>query len=334
MSRKAERVLTLLEALQDRPAATGPELAARLGVDVRTLRRDVEALRGLGIPVEGQRGGGGGYRLRPGYRIPPLMFTADEAATVALGLIAARRDGLDADTALAKVRRVLPDAVRIRVEALEDTLRFTGDAAAAVAADPAPPPARHPADASSPTAGGDRRGALGERLLALGEAARRGRRVHARYTDSRGATSDREFSPFGVVAHFGRWYVPGFDHGRGEERALRADRFGDVRIGAPGQPAPPAFDAAAFVARALARVPWLHEVEFVVHAAPIAVAERFPPHLAELSPSPEGTLVRMRADSLDWVAGLLAGAGHPFTLLSPAPLRDAVHALANRLARA
>ena len=87
----------------------GAELAARLGVDVRTVRRDVVALRDLGIPVEGERGRGGSYRLRPGYRVPPLMFTPGEAAAVALGLMAARRLGLESDDALAKVRRVLPD---------------------------------------------------------------------------------------------------------------------------------------------------------------------------------------------------------------------------------
>ena len=88
---KTDRVLLLLEALQDRASATGPELAATLGVDVRTIRRDIVALRDLGIPVEGERGRGGSYRLRPGYRVPPLMFTPGEAAAVALGLMAARR---------------------------------------------------------------------------------------------------------------------------------------------------------------------------------------------------------------------------------------------------
>src|SRR6185503_9069919 len=100
---KTDRVLQLLEALQDRPSATGPELAQRLGVDVRTVRRDIVALRDLGIPVEGERGRGGSYRIRPGYRVPPLMFTGREAAAVALGLMAARRLGIEADGALTKV---------------------------------------------------------------------------------------------------------------------------------------------------------------------------------------------------------------------------------------
>ena len=122
-------LLQLLDLLQSRPSLTGPEAAARLGVDRRTVRRYVAALQDLGIPVEGERGVGGGYRLRPGYRLPPLMLDADEAAVVALGLAAARRLGLgdaaSADAALAKIRRVLPDALRRRVEALDDVLGFT-----------------------------------------------------------------------------------------------------------------------------------------------------------------------------------------------------------------
>src|SRR4051812_13730327 len=223
---KAERVLALLEALQDRPFATGPELAASLGVDVRTLRRDIAALRSLGIPVEGERGRGGSYRLRPGYRVPPLMFTTGEAVAVALGLMAARRLGLEADGALAKVRRALPERMRGGVEALQTTLGFTDSV------DPSPPD--------------------GETLLALADAARRQRKVEASYTDSAGRTTNREFSPYGVVAHAGRWYVPAHDCERETIRCLRADRAASVHlITAPGVPAPPDFDAIAFVSRSL-----------------------------------------------------------------------------------
>jgi predicted DNA-binding transcriptional regulator YafY len=303
---KTDRVLELLEALQDRPSASGPELAARLGVDVRTLRRDVESLRGLGIPVEAERGRGGGYRLRPGYRMPPLMLTAAEATTVALGLIAARHDGLDAAGALAKIRRILPERVSARVEALEQTLAFT----------------RPGHDAAAPA---------GESLLLLADAARRGRRVSARYTASDGASSERELSPYGLVAHAGRWYVPAFDHGRGEPRALRADRFGAVRLGGAGRPPEPDFDAVAFVSRTLARVPWTHAVEVVLDVPLERARERFPATLAELEPAGEATLLRMRAESLDWVAGLLAGAGFAFTIRRPEALRDSVRTLAQRL---
>jgi predicted DNA-binding transcriptional regulator YafY len=306
---KTDRVLELLEALQDRASATGPELAARLGVDTRTVRRDVQSLRDLGIPVEAERGPAGGYRLRPGYRMPPLLFTTAEATVVALGLLAAGRDGLDAGGALAKLHRVLPDRVRLRVEALEQTLQVT-----AAPRSTAPPRSDH--------------------LLLLAEAVVRGRRVHATYTAGDGHQSERELSPYGLVAHSGRWYVPAHDHGRREPRALRADRFGAVRLGGPGEPPPEAFDAVAFVSRTLARVPWAHEVEVMLDAPLAAVSARFPPAVAELEAAGERTLLRMRAESLDWVAGLLAGAGCDFTVRRPAALRAALRALARRLQNA
>ena len=303
---KSERVLTVLEALQDRASLAGPELARRLGVDSRTVRRDVASLRALGIPVEAERGPAGGYRLRPGYRMPPLMLTAAEATAVALGLIAARRDGLDADGALAKIGRVLPERVRLRVEALEQTLGFTG----------------RPSEATPPR---------GDNLLLLADAARRGRRVRARYTASDGTESERELSPYGVVSHHGRWYVPAYDHRRDAPRALRADRFSNVRMGGRGVAPPPGFDTVEFVSRTLARVPWSHEVEVLLRTTPDAAAERFPATLAELDPEGEGTRLRMRAESLDWVAGLLAGAGCDFEIRRPDGLRNAVRALAERL---
>jgi predicted DNA-binding transcriptional regulator YafY len=302
---RTDRVLVLLEALQDRPSATGPELAERLGVDVRTVRRDITALRDLGIPVEGERGRGGSYRLKPGYRVPPLMFTSAEAASVALGLMAACRLGIDTESALAKVRRALPDRTRLGVEALEHTLGFTGEL------DAAPPDP--------------------EALLAISEAVRRGRRVRARYTDSAGAESARELSPYGLVAHNGRWYVPAYDHLREDLRALRADRFCRIELAGRGEPPPPDFDAIAFVSRALARVPWTHEIEVVLHTTPAIAERRFPPTLAELEPHPDGTLLRLRADSLDWAAGLLAAAGCDFTVHHPDALRAALRRLAKRL---
>lgn len=303
---KAARVLALLEALQNQPSITGPELATRLGVDVRTVRRDVVSLQDLGIPVEAERGPAGGYRLRPGYRMPPLMLTPAEATAVALGLLAARRDGLDADGALAKIRRVLPEQVRQRVEALEQTLSFT-----ATGHEPMPP--------------------KGENLLLLADAALRGRRVHVVYVASDGTTSERELSPYGVVAHRGRWYVPSHDHDRDAPRALRADRFRSVRLQGAGRSPPANFDAVDFVSRTLARVPWTHEVEVVLHTPLAVAARRFPPTLAELEPLGEHTVLRMRAESLDWVAGVLAGAGCAFSIRRPDELRSSVRTLADRL---
>src|SRR5918994_1801138 len=119
MASPTSRLLELLELLQAQPLTTGREIADRLGVDARTVRRYVGLLQRLGIPIEGQRGVGGGYRIRPGYRLPPLMLGDDEAVAVVLGLLAARGSAA-VDGALAKINRVLPSTLRRQVEALED----------------------------------------------------------------------------------------------------------------------------------------------------------------------------------------------------------------------
>ena len=130
MPTPASRLLEVLELLQSRPVASGREIADHLGVDGRTVRRYIDNLQELGIPVEGQRGVGGGYRLQPGYRLPPLMLSDDEVVMVVIGLAAARRLGLDAggdhpESALEKIHRVLPTTLRRRVEALEAAVAFT-----------------------------------------------------------------------------------------------------------------------------------------------------------------------------------------------------------------
>jgi predicted DNA-binding transcriptional regulator YafY len=302
---RTDRVLKLLEVLQDRPSATGPELARELQTDTRTIRRDITALRDLGIPIEGERGRGGSYRIKPGYRVPPLMFTPKEAAAVALGLMAAKRLGIETESALTKVRRVLPDRLRLPVEALEQTLGFTDQNT------PDPPDA--------------------ETLLALADAARRGRRLKIRYTDSQGESSTREITPWGVVAHRGRWYAAAFDHGRETPRTIRADRTKDVMPMGTGQRAPGGFDPTDFVSRSLASVPWQHGVEVLLHTDYETALERFPPTLAGLEETPDGVVLRLRADSLDWAAGLLAGANYDFTIREPPALKDAVRRIARRL---
>lgn len=135
------RLLTILELLQARQQLSGAELAARLEVDRRTVRRYITMLHDLGIPIEATPGRYGGYRLRPGYKIPPLIFNEDEAAALVIGLLAARRIGLANATpavegALAKIERVLPPAVRERVTHLDEAVAL--DLAPAVRAAPSP----------------------------------------------------------------------------------------------------------------------------------------------------------------------------------------------------
>jgi predicted DNA-binding transcriptional regulator YafY len=128
VSHPTTRVLAMLELLQARRQLSGAELAAGIGVDQRTVRRYALRLADLGIPVTAERGRYGGYRLLPGYRLPPLMLTDDEAAAVVIGLLAAERLGQPVagiTTALAKIQRVLPTALSERVAALRQTLGFT-----------------------------------------------------------------------------------------------------------------------------------------------------------------------------------------------------------------
>jgi len=307
------RLLELLEILQAQPLTTGREIAQRLGIDARTVRRYVEALQALDIPVEGQRGVGGGYRIRPGYRLPPLMLNDDEAVAVVLGLIGARGSALGSgdepvDGALAKILRVLPAQLRTQVVALEQTLGFT-----------APPPS------GAPVSGGV--------ALLLADAIRRRRRVHTAYRSFSGELSRRDLSPLGLVVHAGRWYLAAHDHGRDDLRTFRVDRMtGAVVADQPAIAPPDGFDAVGHVSLSLARVPWTWEVEVLLDLPVDAAAGRLPPTLAELAQAGDQTLLRMRVNTLEWMAGVLAGLGCAFTIRRPDELRASVQALSERLA--
>ncbi len=312
MASPTSRLLELLELLQTRPLTTGREIADRLGIDARTARRYVGVLQELGIPVEGQRGVGGGYRIRPGYRLPPLMLGDEEAVAVVLGLLATRGSTADGapdavDGALAKINRVLPATLRRQVEALEETLGFTSTKGAA------------PADAAA--------------VLLLADAIRRRRRLQIAYRTFAGEESERELSPHGLVVHAGRWYLAAFDHLRDDLRTFRVDRIWRTELAeAASVPPPDGFDAVAHVTRSLARVPWKWEVEVLLDLPADEAARRIPATLAELVDDPDGTLLRMRVGSLDWMASVLAGLGCGFTIRRPDELRTSVRDLAAQLA--
>jgi predicted DNA-binding transcriptional regulator YafY len=307
------RLLELLELLQAQPLLTGRDIADRLGVDRRTARRYIAALQDLGIPIEGQRGVGGGYRIRPGFRLPPLMLTDDEAVVVALGTLAAGRLGLtgsaeSVDGALAKIHRVLPDALRRRVEALEETLDFTSSA---------------------------RQGApvKGETVLVLADAIRRRRRLRMTYRAFSGDQTRRELSPHGLVVHSGRWYLAGYDHLREDLRTFRVDRMLRLRVlDGAADDQPDGFDAVAYVSTSLARVPWGWDVEVTLDLPLDEAVRRVPATLAELVDEEGTTVLRMRADSLDWAANVLARLGCLFSIRKPDELRTSIRALADRLA--
>ena len=229
MATPTSRLLVLLELLQAQPLITGREIGERLDIGPRTVRRYIAALEELGIPVEGQRGVGGGYRIRPGYRLPPLMLSDDEAVVVSLGLLAARRLGLDSETAARRGR------ARRRSTASSPP-RCAGRSRRSRRRSASRRP-RWPARRCRAT-----------RCCELADAIRRRRRVRLTYRSHEGERSERRLSPYGLVVHSGRWYLAAYDHGRDDLRTFRVDRISRVRARRRRAPRPPAgFDAVAYV---------------------------------------------------------------------------------------
>ncbi|NUO99914.1 MAG: YafY family transcriptional regulator [Nonomuraea sp.] len=318
MSRPTGRVLTLLELLQSGGTRTVAELADRLGVEGRTVRRYVDQLVDLDVPVESVRGRYGGYRLAPGYRLPPLMLSDDEALAVLLGLVAGRRAGLTtaertaSETASAKIRRVLPKHVAHRLDTLMEALAFTDE----------------PGAFDTPDAGV---------LLTVADAVRHRRPVSIRYTGRDGRRGERTLHPYGIVAHAGRWYVTGHDASVGEDRTFRLDRIADART-LPGSFEPPEGpEPAERVLSGFATAAYRHEVTLRIQGTVEQIRARLPASVArveECGPAAgEGWLrVELRAERLDWLPPVLASLDRPFVIERPGELRDLVLALAGRLA--
>ncbi|MFF7789022.1 WYL domain-containing protein [Streptomyces sp. NPDC007991] len=323
MPRPTGRVLTLLELLQSGGTRTVAELADRLGVEGRTVRRYVGQLIDLDVPVESVRGRYGGYRLAPGYRLPPLMLSDDEALAVLLGLLAGRRSGLTAaqhtanETASAKIRRVLPKHIARRLDTLLESLAFT----------------EQPGEPGTPDAGV---------LLTIADAVRHRRPVSIRYTDRDGRRSERTLHAYGIVAHAGRWYATGKDARIGEDRTFRLDRIADARTLPGSFEAPVGPGPAQRVLSALATAAYRHEVTLRIHGtveqirahlpAAIACLEEHEPAAGQGRATERWLRVELRAERLDWLPPVLASLDRPFVIERPAELRDLVTALADRLA--
>lgn len=312
MARPTARVLALLEILQAGGDFTVADLAGRLDVDERTVRRYAAHLTDLGIPVQARRGRYGGYRLAPGYKLPPLMLTDEEAVAVILGLVAATRAGLTttegaaAQSATAKIRRVLPTALARRIESLLATVDFTEQARR-----PSPPGI--------------------EVLLTLAEAARHQQPVAIMYTTWRGQTGERRLDPYGLVFHAGRWYLTGHDHERSAVRTFRLDRIAAAHA-TPGRFDVPAdFDPTTQVLAGLAAVPYTHDVQVILHTSLALARRRITPSTGALVEVPGGVRLTVRVERLAGAAQMLAGLGWPFTVERPDALNDEVRALAARL---
>lgn len=313
MPRPTARVFALLEILQRGGSRTVRELADELDVDERTVRRYIEHLRELDIPVVGTRGRYGGYHLASGRRMSPLMLTEDQALALVLGLMAAQRSGLVASAppaveAAARVLRALPETSARRVDAVLENVGLSA-----------------PAISST--------GTENRVLLMVASAARERRPIWFEYTARDGHRSSRTLQPYGIVAHEGRWYVTGHDSAHGEVRIFRLDRISSPTLLSGAFDPPEGFDPVAAVLDGLAATPWRYDVSVRIRAGSDELRRRLPAAAVRVEDAgPSGwSRVRIRAERLDWVAALLAGIEHEMVIETPAELRAQLRELAARL---
>jgi predicted DNA-binding transcriptional regulator YafY len=310
MPTPTNRVLALLELLQNADELTGIELARQLEVDSRTLRRYITRLQDMGVPVQSVRGRYGAYRLMPGSKLPPLILTDPEAVAVSVGLLFARQLGLadmvaGAHSAQAKLERVMPPTLRNKLRAISNAVQL---------------------ELSQPVAS-----LHSESLLEMSTAAQDRYRVRLRYQAANQEVSEREFDCYGLAWRSGRWYAVGQCHLRGGLRSFRLDRILSVTPLAVSFLAPFDFDAVRHLALGLATMPRTHAIVVRLKTSlAMAQAELFDA-IGVFRPVEDAVMLYSQADDLPWFARQLARVSFDFEVLEPPELRDAITVCAQRL---
>jgi predicted DNA-binding transcriptional regulator YafY len=306
------RALTVLELLQSRPSITGPELAERLEMDVRTVRRYITILQDIGIPVEATIGRHGGYRLRPGFKLPPLMFSDDEATALALGLLGTSWLEIDLPSAtvagaLAKITRVLPQRARERLDAISEHVIL------------------------SPHTREERPNTT--LLIGLSEAIQQRQRIALTYQSIHDQITQRTVEPYAIAGWWGRWYLVAFCCLRQDFRLFRLDRMQQVEYLAENFSRDEAFDCQAYAVAQLGTSTQGWQIEVAFQAPFAAVRQKIPPAYGSLTVSAAGVVFACQTDDLLYIARYLVGLHLPFTILQPPELRDALLELAEQLAQ-
>ncbi|HEY0601805.1 MAG TPA: YafY family protein [Herpetosiphonaceae bacterium] len=303
------RLLTVLELLQSYKQMSGPEMARRLEIDVRTVRRYIVMLQDMGIPVEAERGPYGAYQLQRGHRLPPLMFTDAEAIALTLGLLAIREFHFPVDVAavegaLAKTERVMPDRLLQQARGLQEAITFHVTQPSVVLEN--------------------------ELVVSLSSAVRQRRRVLLRYQSWRGEATERTFDPYGIVYHDGYWYTAGFCHLRRDTRTLRLDRIVALEPAEQVFERPDDFDTLAHVLSSLGSGAGVDQIEVILKTSLEEAQRVTAPLLGTLEPSPDGIVFRRAAYQLEWVAHFLISQNFPVVVVQPAELRDMLRQIAAR----
>jgi predicted DNA-binding transcriptional regulator YafY len=307
------RVLTVLEILQAREHVSGAELARRLEVNPRTVQRYIARLQDLCIPVESTRGVGGAYRLKPGFRLPPMMFTDEEAFALTLGLRSLRHLGLSAfapatEGAAAKLGRVLPASLRDSANAVEEV----------VAIEPGP-------WVISTSA---------ESLIRVCTAIRTRHSVAFHYESHGRISSKREVDPYGIVHMGGRWYMVGRCRLREALRTFRLDRVSHLEIGDQKFDRPIGFDAKAYLQRSMPFVQAGFQIEVWLDLSIENVHSHFGLHRVMTEEENGGTTLRCARENLEPFAAMLLTLGCSIVVRQPQELMETFDRLATRAAQA
>lgn len=308
-------MLRLLSLLQTHRYWSGEELADRLGVSPRTLRRDVDRLRELGYPVDAARGVAGGYQLQAGAALPPLLLDDEEAVAIAVSLRTATGGavaGIEETSvrALTKVVQVLPPRLRRRVDAL------------------------HMYTVPAVMGGGPTVDAT--QLTVIAQACRDDERLRFSYRTRGGDRAGRLVEPHRLVSLGRRWYLVAWDVERHDWRTFRVDRLSDpVATGARFRPRDlPADDAAAYVRQSIASIPMRYQVVVEIQA-PESRVKQVVWDWGTVEPLDDGSCrLLMKVDSLDWPAFVLGSVGAEFEIVDPPELREHLRQLGTRFLNA
>jgi predicted DNA-binding transcriptional regulator YafY len=313
MYRPTSRALAVLELLQAHRRISGSELARRLEIHPRTLRRYIATLEEIGIPITAERGRHGAYMLVPGFKLPPMMFSDDEVLALSVGLLAAQSLGMTqaaaaAASAQAKLERVMPAALQAQVRALTETVSL---------------------DRGRQTPSVD-----GTVLMQLSKAAHACQRVRLSYRSPQDEQTERDVDPLGLGHRSGHWYLVGRCHLRRDMRSFRLDRITAAQPLAITFERPVHFETLTHLTASLATLPRAHLAEVALHTDLANALDALGGAIGVFEPFDGGVLMRSQVDDLDWLARELARLPFGFRIHSPAPLQQAMRALSERLALA
>ena len=303
------RLLTVLAMLQSNQAIQGAEMARRLEVDTRTVRRYITMLQDMGVPVEAERGAQGAYYLGRGSKMPPLMFTDAEAVALTLGLIALREYNFPVDVAavegaLAKTERALPELLLEQVRSLRESITFHVT--------------------PSPDVG------TGDFLAQLSLAVSQHRRVHLAYQTPEDQITERDFDAYGIVFYETYWYTAGWCHLRNEMRTFRLDRIKSCGWVDHIFERPADFDPLAYVRRTLVTLAPKKPIKVLIKAPLDQVQQAMPFDMGILEETPEGVIFMPAAPHDEWVAQFLLYLDLPIDLLDSDDIREKLNEIIER----